>query len=257
MKGFKFHGIDAGIKPDNQADLGIIFSEKPASLAAVFTKNKIIAAPVILGKDRLNHGICQAVLVNSGNANCFTGEQGLKDAIQSSNLVAKALGIPDEFVIVSSTGVIGLPLPMGKFEKGIPLLIQDINSGSIDNFAKAILTTDTTKKTIIKKCVIKDKEYSIAGIAKGSGMINPDMATMLAFVCTDLNISSSSLQPVLQKSCDRSFNRISVDGDTSTNDTVLCLANGMSQAIVDDEDDINKFQKSLDKVLFELSKKIV
>lgn len=257
MKGFKFHGINAGIKPDDQKDLGIIFSEKPASLAAVFTRNKVIAAPLILGKDRLKHGVCQAVLVNSGNANCFTGDVGLKDAIESSNLVARALEIPEEVVMVSSTGVIGLPLPMGNFEKGIPLLIKDIDSGSIDDFAMAILTTDTTKKIIKKNCIIKDKEFTIVGIAKGSGMIKPDMATMLAFICTDLNISSSMLQPILQKSCDRSFNRISVDGDTSTNDTVLCLANGMSKAYTEDEDDILEFQKNLDEILFDLSKKIV
>ncbi|MCK5542065.1 MAG: bifunctional glutamate N-acetyltransferase/amino-acid acetyltransferase ArgJ [Desulfobacterales bacterium] len=257
MKGFKFHGIDAGIKHGNQADLGIIFSEKPATLAAVFTKNKIIAAPVILGKEKLKQGVCQAVLVNSGNANCFTGEKGLKDAIDSSNMVAKAFGISSEFVIVSSTGVIGLPLPMENFEKGIPLLIKEIDSGNIDNFAKAILTTDKTTKKVITKGVIKGKGFTITGVAKGSGMIKPDMATMLAFICTDINISSSVLQPILHKSCDSSFNRICVDGDTSTNDTVICLANGMSQAFVEDIDDIVIFQKSLDHVLFDLSKKIV
>ena len=257
MKGFKFHGINAGIKNDKKADLGIIFSEKPASLAAVFTKNKIIAAPIILGKDRLKHGICQAVLVNSGNANCFTGVKGLKDAIASSRMVAKEFEIPEEFVIVSSTGVIGLPLPIEKFKKSVPLLIKDIDSGGINDFAKAILTTDTRIKKIEKKCLIKNKEYSIVGIAKGSGMIKPDMATMLAFVCTDLNISSSSLQPVLAASCDRSFNRISVDGDTSTNDTVLCLANGMSEACIEDDSDLNEFKKSIGEVLFKLSKMIV
>ncbi|MCD4744320.1 MAG: bifunctional glutamate N-acetyltransferase/amino-acid acetyltransferase ArgJ [Desulfobacteraceae bacterium] len=257
MKGFKFHGINAGIKPDSQKDLGIIFSEKPASMAAVFTKNKVIAAPLILGKDRLKNGVCQAVLVNSGNANCFTGEQGLQDAIESSNIVAKAFEIPEELVMVSSTGVIGLPLPIGNFEKGIPLLIKDIDSGSVDDFAEAILTTDTTKKIIRKECIHKGKVYTIVGIAKGSGMIKPDMATMLAFICTDLNILYSMLQSILQKSCNRSFNRISVDGDTSTNDTVLCLANGMSQAYIEGEDDIIEFQKNLDEVLFSLSKKIV
>ncbi len=257
MIGFKFHGINAGIKPDKKSDLGIIFSEKPASLAAVFTKNKVVAAPVILGQDRLKHGICQAVLVNSGNANCFTGQQGLKDAIDSSKFVADQLGIPEEFVIVSSTGVIGLPLPMDKFQKGIPKLVQTIDRGGIDDFAQAILTTDKTIKKVVRKDRIKDNEYSIVGIAKGSGMIHPDMATMLSFICTDLNISSFILQNILQKSCDRSFNRISVDGDTSTNDTVLCLANGMSKAIVENDDDIDAFQKSFDKVLFDLSKKIV
>ncbi|MCP3901187.1 MAG: bifunctional glutamate N-acetyltransferase/amino-acid acetyltransferase ArgJ [Desulfobacteraceae bacterium] len=257
MKGFKFHGINAGIKPDDKLDLGVIFSEKPAALAAVFTQNKIIAAPVIIGKDKLKNGVCQAVLVNSGNANCYTGERGLKDAINSSNMVAKAFEISEDFVIVSSTGVIGLPLPMGKFEKGVPLLIKEIDLGSIENFAKAILTTDKVTKTVITKDVINGNEFTITGIAKGSGMIKPDMATMLAFICTDINISSSVLQIVLKKSCDRSFNRISVDGDTSTNDTVLCLANGMSQASVENEDDITQFQASLDHVLFELSKKIV
>jgi glutamate N-acetyltransferase / amino-acid N-acetyltransferase len=257
MKGFKFHGKNIGIKNDNQADLGIIISDKPASLAAVFTKNKVIAAPIVLGKDRLKHGICQAVLVNSGNANCCTGEGGLKDAIQCSKTVSKSLGIPEEFVIVSSTGVIGAPLPMEKFEKGIPSLIKDADSGTINDFATAILTTDKEMKIVESKCVIKNQEFSIAGVAKGSGMIKPDMATMLAFVCTDLNISSSALQPILHKSCDRSFNRISVDGDTSTNDTVLCLANGMSEAKVEDKEDIEIFQKSLNKVLYELSKKVV
>ncbi len=257
MKGFKFHGINAGIKPDNQLDLGVIFSEKPAALAAVFTQNKIIAAPVIIGKDKLKNGVCQAVLVNSGNANCYTGKRGLKDAISSSNMVAEAFEISEEFVIVSSTGVIGLPLPMGEFEKGVPLLIKEIDSGSIENFAKAILTTDKVTKTVITKDVINGNEFTITGIAKGSGMIKPDMATMLAFICTDINISSSVLQKILKKSCDRSFNRISVDGDTSTNDTVLCLANGMSQASVDNEGDIIRFQTNLDHVLLELSKKIV
>jgi len=257
MKGFKFHGIDAGIKPGDQPDLGVIFSEHPATLAAVFTKNRIIAAPVILGKEKLKHGLCQAVLVNSGNANCFTGKKGLKDAMDSSNMVANAFGIEEKLVIVSSTGVIGLPLPMENFEKGIPLLIKEIDSGNIDNFAKAILTTDKTIKKVIIKSTIKGNEFTITGIAKGSGMIKPDMATMLAFICTDISISSSVLQPILKKSCDRSFNRISVDGDTSTNDTVICLANGMSQALVEDEDDIIQFQESLDQVLFDLSKKIV
>jgi glutamate N-acetyltransferase/amino-acid N-acetyltransferase len=257
MKGFKFHGINAGIKNDNKRDLGIIFSKKPATLAAVFTKNKIIAAPIILGKERLIKGVCQAILVNSGNANCFTGEKGLKDAFDSSDIVARAFGIPEDFVIVSSTGVIGLPLPMKNFEKGIPLLINNIDSGNVNSFAEAILTTDTKIKKVIIKGMIKGKEFTITGIAKGSGMIKPDMATMLAFICTDIDISSSVLQPILQKSCDRSFNRISVDGDTSTNDTIICLANGMSQAYVKDKHAILIFQEKLDQVLFDLSEKVV
>ena len=257
IKGFKFHGIDAGIQSENKLDLGIIFSEKPASMAAVFTKNKVLAAPVILGKNKLKYGKCQAILVNSGNANCFTGQKGLNDAIESSNIVAENLKIPEEFVMISSTGVIGLPLPMNKFRKGIPLLVNNINSVKIDDFAQSILTTDTKRKIVTKKCIVNKKEYSIIGIAKGSGMIKPDMATMLAFICTDLNISSTVLQPILQKSCNASFNRISVDGDTSTNDTVICLANGMSQTCLEDKDDINSFQTDLNEVLYDLSKKII
>ncbi len=257
MEGFKFHGIASGIKPCNQLDLGIIFSEKTASMAAVFTKNKVIAAPVVLGKERLKHGVCQAILVNSGNANCFTGEQGVKDSVESARIVSNKLEIPEKLVFIASTGVIGQPLPMEKFARGIPLLIQSIDSGNIDNFAKAILTTDTQTKKIIVKSDINGNEYTITGIAKGSGMIKPDLATLLVFICSDIKIPSSVLQPVLEKACDRSFNRISIDGDTSTNDTVVCLANGMSQASIKDKVDIDKFQKNLDKVLFDLSKKIV
>lgn len=257
MKGFKFNSIQAGIKKHGGKDLGIIFSEKPASAAAVFTKNRVAAAPVLLGKDRLQHGICQAVLVNSGNANCCTGKQGLQDAVDSARQTAALLDIPEEFTLVSSTGVIGSPMPMDRIEKALAGLVDTMGPDKVRDFAESILTTDKQVKIENRQGEIAGKPFSITGIAKGSGMIKPDMATMLAFVVTDLNISSESLNMVLKKACARSFNRISVDGDTSTNDTVLCLANGMSDAVIETDGDLIVFQTVFDDMLFELSKKIV
>ena len=257
MKGFKFNGIQAGIKKHGGKDLGIIFSEKPASAAAVFTKNRVAAAPVLLGRDRLGHGICQAVLVNSGNANCCTGKQGLRDAVDSARQTAGSLNIPEEFTLVSSTGVIGSPMPMDQIENALPNLVDTMAPDKEKDFAEAILTTDKQVKIEKRQGEINGKQFCITGTAKGSGMIKPDMATMLAFVVTDLNISSESLDTVLKKSCVRSFNRISVDGDTSTNDTVLCMANGMSDAVIETDGDLIVFQTVFDDVLFELAKKIV
>ena len=257
MKGFKFNGIQAGIKKHGGKDLGIIFSEKPASAAAVFTQNRVAAAPVLLGRDRLRHGICQAIVVNSGNANCCTGKQGLHDAVDSAKQTAALLNIPEEFTLVSSTGVIGSPMPMDRLKNALPNLVETMALDKENDFAEAILTTDKEVKIEKRQGEITGKKFGITGIAKGSGMIKPDMATMLAFVVTDLSISSESLATALKKSCVRSFNRISVDGDTSTNDTVLCLANGMSDAVIQTDEDLIIFQTVFDDVLFELSKKIV
>ncbi len=261
MKGFSFKGISAGIKAANRAsgkkDIGLIYSHRPASAAALFTKNMVVAAPVILGRERIKTGICQAVVVNSGNANCFTGDQGIKDAVETSKLAAHHLNIPEELVMTVSTGVIGAPMPMDVVRGAMPDLTKDMEEGNLDDFAEAILTTDLVPKVVLKECNIKGRSFSITGIAKGSGMIKPDMATMLAFICTDIDVSSSFLNTSLKKACERSFNRISVDGDTSTNDTVLALANGMSNAVIEDSDDAFEFQKYLDDVLLELAKMIV
>ncbi len=257
MMGFTFNGISSGIKGEGVRDLGMIFSEKPASAAALFTRNRVAAAPVVMGRERVRQGICQAVLVNSGNANCCTGGQGLKDAVDSSKLAAAALNIPDEFVMVSSTGVIGAPLPMDKIETGIAPLVKGLGPDGIADFADAILTTDTCRKVAERTCRLGGREFSIVGMAKGSGMIMPDMATMLVFVCTDLNISAPFLQAILQKACDRSFNRICVDGDTSTNDTVLCLANGMSDAVVENDRDLAEVQEMFNTLFYRLARKIV
>jgi glutamate N-acetyltransferase/amino-acid N-acetyltransferase len=257
MKGFKFNGIKAGIKANDSMDFGIIFSERPARAAALFTQNQVVAAPVILGRERIKTGLCQAIVVNSGNANCFTGTKGLEDAEKTAALAAKALGIAPELVMVASTGVIGAPLPMEKIEKGIPELVGNMGEDQTEAFATAILTTDLTAKVSTRHCRVKGGEFTITGMAKGSGMIKPNMATMLAFVVTDLDIPTTLLQACLKKACDRSFNRISVDGDTSTNDSVFALANGMSQAVLEDSDDSIEFQRLLDEVLLDLSKKVV
>ena len=263
MKGFYFKGMTSGIKADGKKDLGLIFSARPAAAAALFTKNKVVAAPVILGRERMKGGLCQAVVVNSGNANCFTGEKGVADAKETAALAAKALGIPESLVMVSSTGVIGAPLPMERLRDAVPELtrrLTDTEEADTDhfmNFAEAILTTDLATKTVVKTCCIKGQTFTIAGVAKGSGMIRPNMATMLAFVCTDLDISSITLNAALKKACDQSFNRISVDGDTSTNDTVLAMANGMSGVALEDSDDAIDFQSNLDALMLDLAKMIV
>lgn len=261
MKGFMFAGIHAGIKKNGHKDLGIILCEKPAVAAAVFTKNKVQAAPVILGRQMLQKGVCQAVLVNSGNANCFTGEQGIRDAKRSASLVADTFKIPEDMVMVSSTGVIGAPLPMEKFESGIPQLKTQIHTGTLRDFATAILTTDLTTKIVEMTGFVDSKQgpqtISMKGVAKGSGMIRPDMATMLAYVITDAHISAPDLKQALSSACDRSFNRITVDGDTSTNDTLLCLAGGTGNAHINDDASRAVFQDLLESVCQNLAKQIV
>ncbi len=259
MKGFQFAGIHAGIKKKEKKDLGLIYCEKPAVAAALFTQNKIAAAPVILGKKKIQKGLCQAVLVNSGSANCFTGEKGIKDADACAQMTGKFLGISKDLVLMSSTGVIGANLPMDKFKTGIPNIIKDLSDDDkgLNNFANAILTTDTYKKIVKKSDKINDKKFSITGIAKGSGMIQPDMATLLVFICTDVNISAQDLKMCLSTACEKSFNRISIDGDTSTNDTVLSLANGTSNVKINNDKDKKIFQNLLDNLCFDLAKMLV
>jgi glutamate N-acetyltransferase/amino-acid N-acetyltransferase len=257
MKGFKFAGIHAGIKDNGKKDLGLIYSETPAVAAALFTQNKVIAAPLIIGKEKIKSGLCQAVLVNSGNANCFTGQKGIEDAKICSKKLSHTLGITDDLVFVSSTGVIGAPLPMDKFETGIPEIAGLLSQNRVDDFANAILTTDTHSKIVKLSGEISDKKFSIMGIAKGSGMIRPDMATMLAYVCTDVKISAKDLKTALKLASEKSFNRITIDGDTSTNDTLLALANGMSMVEIYDVEFKKSFQDILDQVCFELASMVV
>jgi glutamate N-acetyltransferase / amino-acid N-acetyltransferase len=256
-QGFKAAGMAAGIKKNGNKDLGLIISEVPAAVAGVFTKNKVQAAPVLLDKERCRTGKCHAIIANSGNANCCTGPQGMADAIAMSRLAASGLSISEELVCVASTGVIGQVLPVEKIESALPELIRSLSEDGFLDFAQAIMTTDTVPKIITRKADVGGKTFIVTGIAKGAGMICPDMATMLCFVCTDIAADSASLQPILQKAVDLSFNRVTIDGDTSTNDTVLVLANGMSGVSMNQAGVQEKFQKCLDEVLMELAKMVV
>jgi glutamate N-acetyltransferase/amino-acid N-acetyltransferase len=226
VPGFLFSGIPTGVKKDGRRDLGLIYSEVPASVAGLFTSNKIKAAPVQLSMERLRGGLCRAVIVNSGNANACTGGPGLKDAREVTSLIAEGLAIDERLVFPASTGVIGVPLPVKKIREGIPGLIDHLSPEGWMRTVEAIMTTDTFPKVEVKTCRIKGKQVKLCGMVKGAGMIRPDLATMLSFLVTDADISASLLQRMLGKAAEASFNRITVDGETSTNDTVLLLANG-------------------------------
>jgi len=224
VKGYKFSAVEAAIKKPGRLDLALIFSEVPANVAAVFTVNKVKAAPVLLSMERVKNGKAQAVVVNSGNANACTGKRGLDDAMETTRLVAEGLGVPDDSVLVSSTGVIGQPMPMERVRGAVDKLVEGLASGTLDGVAQAIMTTDTFPKLQVRN----GDGYAIAGVAKGAGMIMPNMATMLSFVVTDAAVDGVCLQQLLKEAVDSSFNIISVDGDMSTNDTVVLMANGVA-----------------------------
>jgi glutamate N-acetyltransferase/amino-acid N-acetyltransferase len=225
-QGFVAAGIHSGIKKTDQLDLALVVSEKSGPIAGVFTSNRLPAAPVILDRLHLKRGTGQAFIMNSGNANAFTGPEGMAHAREMGRRVADQLTIPFHHVFVGSTGVIGVPLPMPAVRNGIPILISRLRKAGYKEAAKAIMTTDTCPKEIAVQDQIGGKTVTIGGIAKGSGMIHPDMATMLAYLTTDVAIDQKTLQATLRTVANQTFNCISVDGETSTNDTALCLANG-------------------------------
>jgi glutamate N-acetyltransferase/amino-acid N-acetyltransferase len=226
LKGFRFSAVEAAIKKPGRLDLALIFSELPAQVAAVFTTNQVQAAPVLISRARAKNGSCRALLVNSGNANACTGEQGMADALECGRSTAESLGLPDDELLIASTGVIGQPLPMERFRKGIQPLVDGLASGTLDDVAKAIMTTDTFAKIERRRGEAGGKSYSIQGVAKGAGMIQPNMATMLSFLVTDAAVDPKFLHSAFGESVEGSFNAITVDGDTSTNDTALIIANG-------------------------------
>ena len=257
VKGFKAAGVASGLKKHGKKDLGLIFSQVPASVAGVFTRNLVQAAPVLIDMERIKSGSCQAIIVNSGNANCCTGEQGMRDAETMARLAASELGISEELVLVASTGVIGEPLPMEKIEAAVPGLVRSLQPEGISDLAMSIMTTDAVPKMVSGKGLLEDKTFTVIGVAKGAGMIRPDMATMLCFVCTDVEATPEILKEALVKAADRSFNRITIDGDTSTNDTVLVMANGLSGAVIQSLPHKNIFQKVLDEIFLALAKQLV
>lgn len=259
IPGFQFSGISAGIKKNGANDLGLIYSEVPAQVAGLFTTNTVKAAPVQIDIRRIKRGLCQAVLINSGNANACTGSQGLRDARNTSSLLAKKMGIDEKLILLSSTGVIGVPLPVKNVEQGIPELIKRLSPDGWMEVVEAIMTTDTHPKMEWATCKIKGKTVRLCGMVKGAGMIRPNLATMLSFLVTDAHIKGSLLQKMLKEAAAVSYNRITIDGETSTNDTVLLLANGKAgHPVLDRMDrDAETFRSMLFEVCQNLAKSLV
>ena len=257
-KGFKAAGVKAGIKKSGNLDVAVIYTETPAAIAGTFTQNKVAAAPVYVSKETVATGSARAIVANAGCANACTGKQGMDDAYKTREIAAKELGINADDVIVGSTGVIGVTLPMDKLKKGIKDAVADLSETGSINAANAIITTDTHCKTMTVKFDIGDAEVHMGAIAKGSGMIRPNMATMLCYITTDLNIEQSLLQKALSTCVEKSFNMISVDGDMSTNDTVVVLANGLAgnKKITEENADYDIFCSNLMALCVELAKEI-
>jgi len=222
-------GITAGIKPSGKKDLALVYSSSPARVAAVFTTNQVKGASVHVSMDHVRNGTAQAIVASSGCANVCTGEQGIKDAREITKLVGDLLRIPARQVLIGATGVIGVPLPMDKIRNGLPKLVKSLSPQGSRAAAKAIMTTDTRPKEAALRVEVNGRPVTLGGIAKGVGMIEPHMATMFCFVTTDAVVTARALQTALRRAVDRSFNRITVDSDTSTSDTVAVLANGLAE----------------------------
>jgi glutamate N-acetyltransferase/amino-acid N-acetyltransferase len=259
--GFRASSVHAGIKKKaGVPDMALLVSDEPATVAAgMFTTNKIQAAPVRLGRKRLESGTARAVVINSGNANACTGPQGVLDAEEMGRITASELGLAEEEVLVSSTGTIGKPLNMEPIRSGIPKLVAGLQADGGIAAANGILTTDTRPKMCTTRIEIEGRSVTISGFCKGAGMIEPNMATMLAYVCTDAAVEPAALRQALKESVNSSFNKISIDGDTSTNDSVFVFANGRSGNVplTPDHPDWRAFQTALNGVMFDLAMKIV
>ena len=257
-KGFKAAGVKAGIKKSGNLDVAVIYTEKEACVAGTFTKNKVAAAPVFVSKATVATGTAHAIVANAGCANACTGKQGLDDAYKMAQLTAEQLGIKADDVIVGSTGVIGVTLPMDKLEAGIKNAVANLSEDGSNSAGKAIITTDTHSKAVTSTFTINGTEVRMGAIAKGSGMIRPNMATMLCYITTDIAIAQPLLQKALSACVEKSFNMISVDGDMSTNDTVVVLANGEAKntAITEENDDYKVFFDNLMELCVEIAKEI-
>ena len=252
--GFRAGGAAAGIKTSGAPDVGLLVSDRPCAAAAVFTRNRLHAACIDVNRERLAGGLGRAVVVNSGNANASTGERGSRDARRMTELAAAREGLPPEAVFVCSTGVIGRPLDMERVAAGIAAIGTGADAAGGDAFARAILTTDL----VTKQGAARFGPYALGGCAKGSGMIHPNMATMLAYLATDAPIAREPLRAALAEAADRSFNLITVDGDTSPSDTVILLANGAAggDPIAPGDARFGEFREALDAVCIHLAKAI-
>jgi glutamate N-acetyltransferase/amino-acid N-acetyltransferase len=260
-KGFSFSALAAGIKVSGRLDLALVESAPGTTAAALFTQNLVVAAPVEVGRGHLakTRGRARAVIVNSGNANCATGDAGVRACKQVCKKVAETLTIRPEEVFPSSTGIIGVPLPTEKILANLPQLAASREStpAALDGFTQAIMTTDTRQKVASAQFSAQGSVVTLLGVAKGSGMIHPQLATMLVYLFTDVAATPAELKQVLREACDQSFNSISVDGDTSTNDTVLLLASGHSGIRLKDVRIRKKFAKALAEVCRSLAEQVV
>lgn len=259
-KGFFLTGISSGIRDGKKRDMALIYSETPCVAAGLFTKNRVKAAPVVISKRHLRDGRAQAILANSGCANACTGMRGMEDGKIMANQLASQLGIRKEDVLLASTGVIGRFLPMKRVKEGIRKIVRALGSyPRPEFFAEAIMTTDTTPKIVNRIFSLQDgKKGVICGLAKGAGMIHPDLATLLCFIITDVGINRKLLQKSLITSAERSFNSLTIDGDTSTNDSVMILANGQAgnRVINGRDSDFLRFNNNLNQVMMELAELI-
>jgi glutamate N-acetyltransferase/amino-acid N-acetyltransferase len=258
-QGFRACGVAAGIKYRERKDLALVVADGPAAVAAVYTTNKVAAAPVQVDRERTRSGQAQAVVVNSGCANACTGETGLENARETARLAAGALGIEERLVLVCSTGVIGVHLPMARVAEGVKLAAKALSRAGGDDAAHAILTTDTVDKQVAVELEIDGKTVTIGGMCKGSGMIEPNMATMLGFITTDAAVHPKALDQALREAVEVSFNRVVVDGDRSTNDTVILMAGGAAGNVVltPYHPQWQYFVDALETVCLELGKKMV
>ena len=255
--GFLFSATTAGIKPSGKPDLALALAPEGAAAAAMFTRNQVVAAPLTIGRENLRRaqGKIRALIVNAGNANCATGAPGLRAARTICRELATELETSDVQVFPSSTGIIGVPLPFEKITAAIPRLLAQANTDSLMAFATAIMTTDTKSKVAAAQIRYKGRSVRLVGVAKGAGMIHPNMATMLVYLFTDVKASPKDLQSCLKRAVNQSFNNISIDGDTSTNDTVLLLASGKSQVTI--KSVRKQFESGLDNVCRSLAAQII
>lgn len=259
VPGFLAHGISVGIKKSDQKDLGLIYSTIPAKVAAVFTKNTFKAAPLLINEERIQKGMAQAILTNSGCANAATGREGYRDALIISDALSKQLKIREELILLGSTGVIGKRLPVKKIENGLGKLVKGLNETGIEDAEAAMMTTDKYPKIAVRRGVIGAKDVTICGIAKGAGMIEPNMATLLTYVMTDALIDSKALNTVFHQAINATFNSISVDGCMSTNDMAIILANGLAgnNPLEKVQARLQHFRDMLTDVLMELCQAVV
>jgi glutamate N-acetyltransferase/amino-acid N-acetyltransferase len=257
--GFRFAGIAAGIKSNNRPDLGLIVADDDVPTAAVFTQNQVRAAPVELSEANVKAGVARAIIVNSGNANACTGDKGVFDAAAMAEYAGRAVDCDKKRVLVASTGIIGHPLPIERIVEATPRLYAAARPDGLDDFARAIMTTDRFEKRALHLMPLGPKTRArVIGVAKGAGMIAPNMATTLAFLCTDANVSKSFLRTVLREEVEATFNHCSVDGDTSTNDSVFIMASGAAKnKPIDGGDKGKAFRQAVHDVLDELSRQIV